>query len=696
MIYKVNVISIFFSILLISLQTNGQIESKKFAETEQLYVHTDKKSYRAGETIWLKAYVLSNFIPSQNSKNLYVELSNSKGKKIHTIHLPIVWGTAIGNIEIPGNLPEDVYLIRAYTRTQAKVNISRYVQVIPIINPLKKYALTQPSLTEESSKIISENIHFDVSDIRNGYVYVKSHSPLDVQGELILQGTMYGQVFFEIPIKNNFPVKVKLPVTDMPSGVLELKLLEDEMKTIAYEPTFINNHDFFIEPSIQIDTLGRALQAQNVLRISFPDSTVGSFSLSVTDADHESSFDNNNNIFSSFLIPSTKQISSSLLLPNDSVKVVNDLIKQSTLFNYNNAPDSLIRDIPYIQIKGKAFRNKGSIKQKEINLILQRSDTTSDMLVVPLQHNGNFEIPNLIFQDTVSIFYQLHKENFEIKVLKDSLAAINRFLSPASSDVNNAYTYLSEAGKINSSNNEGIYLLLDATIKIKTLEEISLSSTLRTKTEGVNRRYTSGMFRSNAIGKSIDLINEPPKSNMGNVFDYLQSKVNGLDITRRSASKYDIFSTRVLSLTGGKIPAQIFLDEVLQTGTDVAASIPISQIAFVKYYGPGTLNLPGIGVAPVISIYTKKGEDMTTTDFGQLPSFKYPGYSKMLDFTIESMKSDAASKTSTIYWVPDIIFDMEKSQTIRFNNITGAKRMKIVLEGITENGRMVHVEKIVQ
>jgi hypothetical protein len=40
---------------------------------EKIYLHTDKAYYNAGETIWFKAYLIADNLPSAISKTLYAE-----------------------------------------------------------------------------------------------------------------------------------------------------------------------------------------------------------------------------------------------------------------------------------------------------------------------------------------------------------------------------------------------------------------------------------------------------------------------------------------------------------------------------------------------------------------------------------------------------------------------------------------------
>ena len=52
------------------------------APIEKAYLHTDRDVYFAGETVWLKAYMYSDFFPDTISTNLHVELLDKNSQLI--------------------------------------------------------------------------------------------------------------------------------------------------------------------------------------------------------------------------------------------------------------------------------------------------------------------------------------------------------------------------------------------------------------------------------------------------------------------------------------------------------------------------------------------------------------------------------------------------------------------------------------
>lgn len=82
---------------------------------EKVFVHSDRDIFTAGETIWFKAYVTLDGLPTQLSKVVYVELANSKGQLVAKRMLKADNGSAAGDITLNDSLPSGTYTLNAYT-----------------------------------------------------------------------------------------------------------------------------------------------------------------------------------------------------------------------------------------------------------------------------------------------------------------------------------------------------------------------------------------------------------------------------------------------------------------------------------------------------------------------------------------------------------------------------------------------------
>ena len=80
--------------------------------SEKLYLHLDRPTYRAGEDIWFKAYLIN---PFYSQCNIYVEVINAKGEVLNRNRCWALQGMTYGSFHLIDTLEADVYQIRAYT-----------------------------------------------------------------------------------------------------------------------------------------------------------------------------------------------------------------------------------------------------------------------------------------------------------------------------------------------------------------------------------------------------------------------------------------------------------------------------------------------------------------------------------------------------------------------------------------------------
>jgi hypothetical protein len=105
---------------------------------QKVYLHTDKDIYLAGETIWMKAYLMdgSTFQPDTLSEDIYVELIDANNRPAKIIILSNKGGFAKGNILLSDSLIDGNYLLRAYTSWMKNFDESFfYHKTIQVKNP---------------------------------------------------------------------------------------------------------------------------------------------------------------------------------------------------------------------------------------------------------------------------------------------------------------------------------------------------------------------------------------------------------------------------------------------------------------------------------------------------------------------------------------------------------------------------------
>ena len=199
--------------------------------------------------------------------------------------------------------------------------------------------------------------------------------------------------------------------------------------------------------------------------------------------------------------------------------------------------------------------------------------------------------------------------------------------------------------------------------------------------------YTSGLF----TGDGITFITEDdPFANASmNVFNYLQSKVAGLQITMAGG-------TPSLSWRGGT--PSLYLDQ-MQMDAQSLQSIPMTDVALVKVFRPPFFGGFGGGSGGAIAVYTKKGGG-GNQDVKGLDAATIHGYSQMKQFySPDYLTPDPAHSAddfrTTLYWNPFVYTDRDRRRIIlTFYNNDITKRYRVVVEGINNEGKLTRMEKV--
>ena len=156
------------------------------------------------------------------------------------------------------------------------------------------------------------------------------------------------------------------------------------------------------------------------------------------------------------------------------------------------------------------------------------------------------------------------------------------------------------------------------------LKSVKVSTKRKKPIEIINERYATGLFSNMTTSRTYDLINNPPNYNGGTILDYLQNILNNVSI-RRTLEGYELSTTRgVGSLQNYKKGIQnggnreqssimLYLDEQ-QVESSVFFGIHPYEVSLVKYFPPGQSQIPFNQGMGVLLIYTKKGDDLNSSN----------------------------------------------------------------------------------
>lgn len=204
-------------ILVLSINAYGQINNDSTfissnATIEKIHLHLDKPYYAAGETIWIKGYVVDELNrPSLISQVLYINLINDSGKLVSQLTLPLNSGTAYGDIPLMDTITQGTYWLQAYTKNiQNHLKETTYERIIAIGNPLSDlfhtsfnytFSTTSQNLTKVSAELkCSNSANPAISGVMIKYK-VTSGKDLIIEGNVVTNNDGTSDINFLTDIK---------------------------------------------------------------------------------------------------------------------------------------------------------------------------------------------------------------------------------------------------------------------------------------------------------------------------------------------------------------------------------------------------------------------------------------------------------------------------------------------------------------
>ena len=369
----------------------------------------------------------------------------------------------------------------------------------------------------------------------------------------------------------------------------------------------------------------------------------------------------------------------------------NDLSKNESLQNK-------YKDLSYITLAGRVnLRDvKKPFAEKPLLIFIMNADSTRSMQMVSTNKQGYFRLDSLLFFGTARILFSdirgKKSQYIDVNLSSDSLT--RSFLIPATEKQPSVISDELIGGKQSK-----LAYDYDAIAKANgvMLKGITLKVKKKSLLEEMEEKYVNGMFSGDA-NKTIDLVNSQEADVYQNIFDYLQLKVPGLSVTNEGFD-YSIYYRQGASISSmGNIPMILYLNEI-ETDAGVIATIPGSEVAMVKVFS-SFAGATGNGAGGVLAIYTKKDADITTLS-SAANMVKYRGYSVVKefyapDYTVNKTSKEKSDHRITLDWRPAIFVNhINPGIPITFYNNDRTKQFKIVVEGMTAEGKMVMIEKII-
>lgn len=534
--------------------------------------------------------------------------------------------------------------------------------------------------------------------------------------QLHIVATMQQQVVYMASVKLDVSTVIggSIPVSQLPSGVVQATLFDSNWTPVAERIFFVNNDDYHFDPEVGFAALGTGKRGRNVLVISVPDSVESNLSVSVTDAGL--GVDSSDDIVSRMVL--TGDLKGRVYHPSyyfsnnsDSVAQHLDLVMLTNgwrRFKWedilaNKKPDiKYPRDTSFLTFGGKVFGATPLQLREAANLFVMVTgsgkDTAKHFLTVPLKSDGTFTQPNMTFFDTLKVYYQFgSKSGAALQGSTEVTFSSGAYPTPRKLflDRNNlTYTYLDTTGDYRNSVLAAEEARLQELLKQTTLANVTVTAKTKSPLQVLDEKYAKGLFAGGDPAAQFDFVNDPFAGSMPDVFSYLQGRVAGLTISNAGSGN--------VSMSWRGATPDLYVDEI-KADAGMVSSLNVHDIAYVKVMRPPFFGSAGGGSGGAIAIYTRKGGDVQQDNSKKtLPYKTVAGYTYRKEFyspnyAAISPMNDKEDVRSTLYWNPMVVTTTE-NHIVKFqfynNDVTDSFR--IILEGISKDGKVTRVEKVIQ
>jgi hypothetical protein len=222
---------------------------------EDIYLHSDRDVYIAGEYLWFSAYLFDhqNSSLSSNSSYAYAELLNSDNQRVSQTSIPLKNGSGNGGFVLPDTLRNGDYTLRAYTNWMKNfLPAGCFMKTITVFNILnEKHSWNRNASGLTDNKVSAIDFYPEGGKILSGF---KNRIGLKVYNK---RGQLTGGKVFLVNLTDN--TRTIIIVDSTGSGSFEF--IPETGKNYKLEAEN-SNSAFFLPPiyerglSLHVNTLG--------------------------------------------------------------------------------------------------------------------------------------------------------------------------------------------------------------------------------------------------------------------------------------------------------------------------------------------------------------------------------------------------------------------------------------------------------
>ena len=642
---------------------------------EHIYVHTDKPYYVPGDTVWFRAHLVDavTHTPISRSRYVYVELHDQQADTL--VQRIIVKcdsdGVFANAITLPRHLHGGSYTLAAYTQWMRNFPAERFfykplwvVGNLPQVN--SEFTSSKPGVYfKQNSRLPQASPNLQIAQ-RKGQLLIQFNESADEplactlygSGNLIVADYTQGKVL-RIDCHSLRPGNISIAMVNRETGVV-----------IAESQTTIEE----IKPQVAIS--GKARTQNELMELSIDlaeaDGTplYGSFSLSVTDYD--------------VVKPDTLQpaIDEYLMRSPDGYALSDILKDKHPDIQYGFQTSQTISG----QIRGTIFK-----KVKHPQLVLLRPDT-GFRETFELGDSSRFTINGLDFPDGITYLLEGMRQTgstslVQLNIDEPSYPTISS-QGDRPSVGNPSHGVCPPVSFAKQANEQVMYGSVDRVI--------NLPDVVKEKKRQHKPTNLLGMppFRA--------FYDDDPLLNNFYSMEILLSTL-GIPVYRDANGELQI-RYRSGTVTRAMQGPVIFIDEFRSNVEELLMLQPetIESIEWFDHVGAAHMTIYGWNVSTSGLLLVRQKPGLKGRIFRPLSmaTVQQQGWKPNQDF-YSPQYTDPSAKTrpdhrTTLYWNPKLETDDNGHATVKFYASDISKRYLVTLEGVSDDGIVVHKEAIIE
>jgi hypothetical protein len=491
-------------------------------------------------------------------------------------------------------------------------------------------------------------------------------------------------------------------VSQLPAGILQLTLFNERTEPVIERLLFLNQETLSTPTlSIQTDSLSTAPRSRNHWTIRGDTINLANTVVQVNDAalpgptgflgDVYFGSDLSTPVqeadwYLTEVTPAKAAALDALLLTEKWSRFSWASLQQNRFPALRFKPDS------YLQFTGTVHKGKKRIPLREMTLVVQTVDSSLSFLQVKTDSAGQLSFSNLIFTDSIRVYYQPGKRKFLEGEPEISFTTENHF-APFSSGLPVAAMTAGPRAR-----NEPVPVAIERAVqqrlaemvlteKTKMLDEVVITAKARDLTRELDEKLSSGLF-SGGNAAIFDFVNENQAGAFAysNILEWLQGRVPGFTLQRQDG----VLVPQIRNST-----AQLFLDEMNIT-PDVLNGLSAADVAMIKVF---RMNFAGsFGGGSAIAIYTRRGGMPSANNRPTLPVSVLRGYTRftpplMPDY-FQNPLTDVKDNRLVLHYDPLLqAATGATSIPVIFYNNDIAKQYRLLVAGFTANGQLVYINR---